>query len=203
MLLVPTLAFSLWAAFSFQHEEPIRLGQTLGMRALASWFYLRVCEIGLKADKPRWSGHDGDGRRMGKGKGSVTNGGVNGKEHVNSRPPTRQQNDDPKTHWQQFVLGITYFFAFRLNLGWSDSLANPSLVPPFRPLRRRTLLAHHATRAVLYYVLWDVALGLMEASPNFRTFDRRREGSIWDPIVWLGGKVVLPPLASAVYMTLV
>lgn len=169
------------------------------MRAFASYFYMRACEIALKSEKPVWLGYEGDGRR-GKQNGVVTDKGVNGHGAVGAAH--RPRNDDPKTHWQQFFLGITYFFAFRLNLGWSDSLASPALVAPYRPERRGTLLLRYATRAIGYYVLWDLSLGLMEDAPTFRTFARRAEGSVWEPIVWAGGQVVLPPLVSAVYLTL-
>lgn len=165
----------------------------LGMRVISSWSWLRACEVGTMKESPRWMGYEGDGRR------------ASGHEARQGSGAEKTKEQTPQGRWQQLVYALTYFFAWRLNLGWSDSLATPEFVPPYRHERRGTLVARHSIRAAVYYVAWDVCLGMLEAAPTFRTWERRAGGSVWEPIVWevVGGKVVLPPVVSAVYMTLV
>lgn len=134
------------------------------------------------------------------GRGEQSRTGM-GNRHANGAAQEKVLPSSISPRWDQFVNGITYFFAFRLNLGWSNSLANASIVPPFRPRTRSSLLLEHFTTSFVAYVLWDASNWLMGFHPTFKTFDRRLEGSIWEEIPLMGGRVVLTPFASAMFMT--
>lgn len=160
---------------------------------------MRAIEIGLRRQAPTWVGYEEESRRI-RGQGKTTAGGTgtsSGNGVENRRPLSPSRNP----RWDQFVNGISYFFAFRLNLGWSNSLANASIVPPFRHRTRSSLLLEHFTTAFVAYTLWDASNWLTGFHPTFKTFAKRLEGSIWEEIHLLGGRVVLSPFASAMFMT--
>ena len=219
ILVVPILAFSVIWSFSFVFKDPVKLTQSIGLRNQASWFYLRAAEIGMRRERPVWRGYETDRRerkdvekakRNGKieGGGEAVGDGKGAAEGNGHRQgsPNGEKPDQPSLHHShrtQFINGLTYFFAFRLNLGWSNSLANPTIVPPFRHHSRPHLIWHHLVRAVGSYVVWDISMAPMEATPVLRTFALRSEGSIWDPIKLEGLGISLSPFASALSFTLV
>lgn len=158
--------------------------------------------MGLRKEAPKWVGYEQESRNIwGIGKGRRGGGEEDG--HANGSESKKKVVVPPSQYprWDQFVNGITYFFAFRLNLGWSNSLANASLVPPFQARTRSSLLLEHFANGFVAYVLWDVSNWLMGFHPTFTTFDRRLEGSIWEEIPLFEGRVVLNSFASAMFMT--
>lgn len=224
---MPVIGLAVFAATSFEFEDPLRAGQTIGIRGLASWLYMRGIEVALLKNPPAWLGYEIEGRQKrrtsqsndGEAISSAPASSVVSREAAALIPPDLGQppekTTDPKEHnrspanrWDQFIYGLTYYFAFRLNLGWSNSLGNPDLVPkPIRPRPRGELLLSLVVPFVVSYLAYDASLGMLDVHPSFRTRANNLDGSIWDPLDFyiLGrhGHVRLGSHASAVYIALV